>query len=406
MINRQSAYRSCHSTETALLRVHHDIATVLDNNSCSILVMLDLSAAFDVLDHGILYQRLEYTFGISGSALAWIKSYLSNRSQQVAIGSALSDSRALTIGVPQGSVLGPRLYCIFSKPIGDICESHDMDYYCYANDTQIYIVVEPRDNLSDMSMKLTSCLSDKREWMCSNLLKLNQDKTELMIFAPKHRVKELTDFSISFGGNIIDDTPYVKNLGAYFDRTLSMEKQCNAIARSCYFHIQNIGCIRSFISEDACKMLVNALVTSRLDYGNALLYGITKNLTDKLQRVHNTAARLITRTKKMDHITPVLICSHWLPVEYRNQYKLILYAFKALHGLAPVYLTELVKPYIPSRSLRSQSALLLQVPTARTKTYGNRRFDKTASTLWNNIPLQLKTVDSLSAFKSCLKTSF
>ena len=132
--NRQSAYRSFHSTETALLRVHHDIATALDNNSCSILVMLDLSAAFNVIDHGILYQRLEYTFGISGSALTWIKSYLSNRSQHVAMGSALSDYRALTIGVSQGSVLGPRLYCIFSKPIGDICECHDMGYHCYADE--------------------------------------------------------------------------------------------------------------------------------------------------------------------------------------------------------------------------------------------------------------------------------
>ena len=147
-----------------------------------------------------------------------------------------------------------------------------------------------------------------------------------------------------------------------------MEKQCNAIARSCYFHIQNIGCIRSFISEDACKMLVNALVTSRLDYGNALLYGITKNLTDKLQRVHNTAARLIARTKKTEHITSVLIRLHWPPVEYRSQYKLIIYVFKTLHGLAPVYLTELVKPYISSRSLHSQSASLLQVPITRTKT--------------------------------------
>jgi len=91
-------------------------------------------------------------------------------------------------------------------------------------------------------MKLTSCLSDIREWMCSNLLKLNQDKTELMIFAPKHRTKELTDFNSSLSGNTIHDTPYVKNLGAHFDRTLSMEeKQCNAIARSCYFHIRNIG---------------------------------------------------------------------------------------------------------------------------------------------------------------------
>ena len=136
-------------------------------------------------------------------------------------------------------------------------------------------------------MKLTPCLSDIREWMCSSLLNLKQDKTELMMFAPKHRAKELTDLSISFGGNIIHDTPYVKNLGAYVDRTLSMEKQCNVIDRSCYFHIRNIGRIRPFISEDACKIIVNALVTSRMDYGNALLYGIAKYLTDKFQRVHN-----------------------------------------------------------------------------------------------------------------------
>jgi hypothetical protein len=140
---------------------------------------------------------------------------------------------------------------------------------------------------------------------------------------------------------------------------------------------------RPFISEYACRMLVNVLVTSRLDYGNALLYGITKHLTDKLRRVHNTAARLIARTKRTDHMTPVLIRLHWLPVEYRSQYKRILYVFKALHGLAPVYLTERVKPYVPSRSLRSQSTSLLQVPTTRTPTYVNRRLDKTAVTLWN-----------------------
>ena len=135
---------------------------------------------------------------------------------------------------------------------------------------------------------------------------------------------------------------------------------------------------RPFISEYACRMLVIVLVTSRLDYGNALLYGITKHLTDKLRRVHNTAARLIARTKRTDHITPVLIRLHWLPVEYRSQYKRILYVFKALHGLAPVYLTERVKPYVPSRSLRSQSTSLLQVPTTRTETYGNRALYKTA----------------------------
>lgn len=121
----------------------------------------------------------------------------------------------------------------------------------------------------------------------------------------------------------------------YLDKSLVMEKQCTSVSRSCYMHIRRIGSIRPFISEDACKILVNSLVTSRLDYGNALLYGMNKQYTNKLQRVQNTAARLITRTKKYEHITPVLIQLHWLPVEYRIQYKILLYVFKCLHELGP-----------------------------------------------------------------------
>ena len=341
---------------------------------------------------------------IASSALSWIKSYLSDRSQCVAVGSVLSDSQTLAIGVPQGSVLGPKLYCMFSKPIGEICRLHNMKYHIYADDTQVYIVVEPMENWGNISSRLKVCLSDIREWMSINLLKLNQDKTELMVFAPKHRVKDISDVTISFGGSIIHDAPFVKNLGAYFDRTLCMEKQCNAVTRSCYFNIRNIGRIRPYISEDACKTLVNSLVTSRLDYSNALLYGVNKQLTNKLQRAQNAAARLITRTRKSDHITPVLMCLHWLPVEFRSQYKLLLYVYKALNDLAPLYLKELITPYKPARSLRSESAFLLQVPTTRTKTYGERRFDKAAATLWNALPAHLRMAKSIDSFKSGLKT--
>ena len=125
---------------------------------------------------------------------------------------------------------------------------------------------------------------------------------------------------------------------------------------------------------------------------------------DKLQRVQNTAARLITRTRKSDHITPVLMELHWLPVEFRSQYKLLLYVFKALNNLAPVYLKELIKPYKPARSLRSESASLLQVPSTRTKTYGERRFDKVAASLWNSLPVHLRVARSIAIFKKGLKT--
>jgi hypothetical protein len=138
------------------------------------------------------------------------------------------------------------------------------------------------------------------------------------------------------------------------------------ITKSCFFHIRNIGRIRSYITKDACKTLVNSLVTSRLDYGNAMLYGLPANLTNKLQRVQYTAAHITSRAKKQDHITLTLVTLHWLPVNYRCQYKILVYVFYCLHGNVPTYLKDLIHFYQPTRSLLVQ-------PRVRTKTYGKRR---------------------------------
>jgi len=181
---------------------------------------------------------------------------------------------------------------------------------------------------------------------------------------PQHRSQEFTGCQLEFDGSLVSDACCVKNLGVFFDKTLNMEKQRSSLAKSCFFQIRNIWRIRPYISNDACKTLVSALVTSRLDYGNALLYGVNASLITKLQRIQNTAARLITRTKRCEHITPVLMDLHWLPVCYRTQYKLLLYVFKALNGLAPVYLKDLITVYQPARTLRSENAMLVVQPSA------------------------------------------
>ena len=180
--NLQYVYRTGHYTEMALLQVHHDITLALDNNCCTFLVMLDLSDSFYVINHQILFQRLEHSYGILGSVLSWIRSYLTNRTQHIA--TAFSDDMKLKFGVPQGSILGSRLYCLFPKPIGEICQQHDMDYHCYANDTQAYLIIEPRKTLPDIAFHIEACLADISDWMRINLLKLSQDKTELIVFAP------------------------------------------------------------------------------------------------------------------------------------------------------------------------------------------------------------------------------
>ncbi|CAC5375463.1 unnamed protein product [Mytilus coruscus] len=170
------------------------------------------------------------------------------------------------------------------------------------------------------------------------MLKLNQDKTELIIFTPKHLKASVPNLQLKVGNTVISSVSCVKNLGLYFDQHLTMERQVSAIVKSCHFHISYIGLIRSFITTDACKTLVNCLATSRLDYGNILLYGINKTTMNILQKVQNTAARLITRTRKHEHITPILAGLHWLHVQYRPQYKILIYVYCAWNGIGPAYI--------------------------------------------------------------------
>lgn len=241
--------------------------------------------------------------------------------------------------------------------------------------------------------------------MSHNSLKLNQDKFEYILFHQKQRPLQPLDFSLALSSSVYAPAPYVRNLGVVQDACLTMERQVTTIARSCYHQIHAIGKIRRYITSDACKILVQSLVTSRLDYANVLLYGLPKCLMDRLQRLQNSAARLITRTSRREHITPVLIALHWLPAEYRPKFKILLHVYRALNGLSPPYIAEMVQRYEPARPLRSSSKSLLEVPRTRTS-YGRRSFRSAAAVLWNELPGHVKDAETLPAFKRQLKTYF
>ena len=327
----QFAYRRGHSTETALFRIKNYIAAALDRKCTTILVMLDLSCAFDTVDHELLMTRLEDSFGISDKALAWLQSYISERYQKVAEGSAESVDSILTCGVPQGSVLGPALYYMYNKPIGDIVARHGMQYHCYADDTQIYLTVE-RDEFIVVALKVALCIAEVAAWLNKNLLKLNREERDSLP----------ADVYITVAGHRIQPSSCVRNLGVQFDSNLKMEHQIANTVKSCYYQIRNIGRIRLHLTEESYKTLVHALVTSRLDYGNALLYNLPQTALQRLQKVENGAARLITHTRKYEHSTPVLQRLHWLPVHLRPTYKVFLLTYCALNGLAPDYLADLI----------------------------------------------------------------
>ena len=183
-----------------------------------------------------------------------------------------------------------------------------------------------------------------------------------------------------------------------------MDKQINAICKSAFFHLQNISKIRKFISFSHCEILIHSLIASKLDYCNSLLSGLKAEQVRKLQYVQNSAARLLTGTRKYEHITPIFKSLHWLPVHERIDFKLLLLTFKALNNLAPPYLQELLPLYKPTRSLRSSNKGLLIVPRYKLKTYGYRSFSFQAPALWNSLPDEVRACTDLGAFKSKIKT--
>lgn len=400
----QSGFRSHHSTETALVRVTNDLLMAMDIDQTSLLLLLDLSAAFDTVNHSILIHRLEHLVGIKGSALDWFRSYLSNRSQRVFFNNSLSDYSTVKYGVPQGSVLGPLLFCLYMSPLGDIFRKFAINFHCYADDTQIYIPITANDSSS--LHNLETCLNEVKSWMQHSFLLLNSDKSEMLLVGSVKNIHLYNNTTLNLDGCPITHKPTIRNLGVVFDSSLSFIPHIKSITKSAFFHLRNLSRIRPILSLPDAETLVHAFITSRIDYCNALFSGLPATATNGLRLVQNAAAKVLTRKRKFDHITPTLIQLHWLPIQARADFKLLLLTFKALNGLAPTYMSDLIRPYIPPRPLRSQDAgLLTSTSTKPNKvTVGGRAFTHRAPHLWNALPLAVRNANSLDIFKSKLKT--
>ena len=198
--------------------------------------------------------------------------------------------------------------------------------------------------------------------------------------------------------------PSARNLGVIIDQCLDLTDHVNKICVSCQYHLRNIAKIRKYLSEDTSQILVHAFISSKLDNCNSLLYGLPKHLLNRLRLIQNTAARIVTLSKRFDHITPILFKLHWLPLGYRIHFKTLLLVYKCLNGLAPTYLSELLRYTNSPRLLRSSSQNFLALPRTRLKTYGDRAFSAAAPRLWNQLPPELRSVTSVDQFRTQLKT--
>ena len=379
----------------------------MNKEHLTLLVLLDLSAAFDTVDHLILLNRLNSNFCISGRVLSWFRSYLHNRSQSVSVNGETSRSFDVKHGVPQGSCLGPLLFILYVSKLFTIVERHLPEVHAHADDRQLYIAFKPEpEHATNAVAAMQACITDIRKWMLMDKLMLNDEKTEFIVIGTRQQLVKVDIDSLCVGHTAILPSSEVRNLGGWFDNQLKMVTQINQTCKAAFFYIFNNRRMTKFLSFDTVQTLMNTFVISLLDYCNSILFGLPNTELQKLQRVQNTAARLICNMNKFDHIIPILVKLHWLPVRYRENFKILLITFKVIRGLAPKYLSELLTCKTKCNyNLRSTSEILLQQPRIKTlRTLGDRSFTVAAPALRNNLPNVIRSATSINSFKKLLKT--
>ena len=297
------------------------------------------------------------------------------------------------------------LFTMYIKPLSAIIDSHSIIHHSFADDLQLQMSAP---HIEYLSYSTQSCISDVKAWATANMLKLNDNKAELMLVTSK-RTKHLHSLpnSITIGNAQITFKQSVKNLGFTLDCHLTMNAHVTNIARTCYFELRRLASIRRFLTSTATATLVSAFVSSRIDYCNSLLFGSTHYVTSHLQRIQNYAARAISRLPKSSSITTHLKSLHWLPVKVRSNYKIACLCYHCHSSTAPSYVADMLhrKP-LHTRNTHSSSYTMphLTRPEHSKATLGDRSFSFASSSVWNSIPNDVKCAPSLSSFKSRLKT--
>ena len=244
---------------------------------------------------------------------------------------ATSHEISFTCGVPQGSVLGPILFSLYTRQLGNLIEGHNVSRKLFADDTQLYKSFHPDGASMDLAVKdVEECCRNIKTWMTQNRLKLNDEKTEVILCGSETSRQKVSLDSIQVGSSQIEISTVVRDLGLLVDSNLTMVPHVSSVVKSCYFHLRTLGQLRPQLNRKTANAVAVSLIQSRLDFCNGCLLGLPQLQVQRLQKVQNTAARIVTKSRKSDHITPVLRDLHWLPVQERLKYKVLSLVFACM----------------------------------------------------------------------------
>ena len=363
-----------------------------------VVLIIDLSAAFDTVDHTVLLNILHSKFHITGSALLWFKSFLSGRTQRVKIGDSLSAPLLVLYGVPQGSILGPLLFNLYCSSLSDAFARAGFDCMGYADDNLGFRVFPAFNKLSTLFSDVPSCLSSISDWTNAHFLKLNESKTHVMVFGNKS-FKESVNLSgcLNSSGSLLPLSHATKLLGTHIDDTLSFDLHVSKTVSSSLIILKNVRSIRKFLTPDAAETLIHSIITSKLDQCNSLLFNVSSSNMTKLQRIQNFALRTVLNLRPRSPLSQHFQNLHWLTVEQRIHFKILTTTFKCINCLAPSPLAVKVKLSSPLDMLLDTS---LFYPSS---VLGKKAFSYSAPRCWNALPRSLRVIPCLDTFKAHLK---
>lgn len=394
----QFGFRAHHSTETAVCVFIERVKCLLDRFACVGAVFLDLKRAFDTVNHRVLLSKLS-AFNFSEQAILWIESYLSCRKQCVQVDGVKSPYLDCSIGVPQGSVLGPILFSLYINELPNVCKN--VDTLMYADDAVIFIHGK---NSQDVTQTLTTAMTLIYDWLTNSCLSLNTKKTVHMMFTkPSAR---LAHSKVHLRGEELMTVDKFKYLGVVIDSTLSFKSHVKKVTNIVKFNLHNFRQIRTSLTEGAALIFLHSMIFSHIDYCLTSWSHTGATILKPIESLFKKALKVLDKKPFSYHHCNILHKYNLLSFDNFKTFKTACLMYKALHGLAPPPLEEYIKQRTTSTSTsrvtRATARGDCEVPRRRT-TFGQNVLSVRGSVLWNSLPLSVRECSSFLIFKNHLK---